>query len=276
VDELAGTLFGRWYVSAFGVAFAVLATRHLGWRRTLIYAAAAVGVGLVAENGSASDLGLPYGRYEFNPDLRGDEIWVGDVPLMVALSYTFMSYFGFASARMIVAGPWRTRSEMPVLEYLVAVLLTVWAIWIIDPVSRFGEHFFLGDLFAYEGPGFWFGLPLGSQVGFTLTSAILVGVLTWLARDEPDQPVATAMTHPRLPAVGTYVGQVLFMTITAWWVGSARDVPEAHALAGATFVIFLPVVLLVAVHWRHLTTTRSGRGPMLPTTPDRGQNEGGG
>lgn len=255
MEELLGTVLGRWYVTAFGIAFALLATRHLGGRRTVIYAVVAVAVGLIAENGSASELGLPYGRYEFNPELKGDEIWVGDVPLMVALSYTFMSYFGFGAARMVVAGPRRTRGSMPVLEYLVAVLLTVWAIWIVDPVSRLGEHFFLGELFAYEGPGFWFGLPLGSQVGFTVTSAILVGVLTWLARDEPSSPVPGPWRHPRLGAVGTYAGQVLFMTGTAWWVGSARDVPEGHALAGATFVLYLPVVLLVAVHWRHLTLT---------------------
>ena len=37
--EVVGTLVGRWYVTLFGLAFVVLAVRHLGWRRTGIYTA---------------------------------------------------------------------------------------------------------------------------------------------------------------------------------------------------------------------------------------------
>lgn len=262
MDELLGTLIGRWYVTAFGAAFLAMSLRHMGGRRTAVYSAAAIAVGIAAENGSTR-WGIPYTGYEFNPELRGDELWVGDAPLMVSLSYTFMSYFGFASARILVAGPGRTRSPMPVLEYVLAVVLTVWAIWIVDPVSRLGEHFFLGDLFAYDGPGFWFGLPLGSQVGFTATSALLVGVLTWLMRDEPALAVGRLAHHPRLPALATYVGQVLFMTGSAWWVGTYRDVAAGHALAGATFIMAVPMAVMVAVHWR--TTTATGHDPQIGT-----------
>ncbi len=256
LEELIGTVAGRWYVTAFGVTFVVLAVRHLGWRRTGIYAVIAVVVGVVAENGSVH-LGIPYTSYSFNDDLRGHELFVGDVPLMVSLSYTFMAYFAFATARLVVAGPYRTRSAMPVLEYAVAVMLATWALWVVDPVSRLGAHFFLGELFRYDGPGFWFGLPLGSQVGFTGTAAVLVGVLTFLARDERDEPVTRLRDHPRLPAIGSYLGQVLFMTVTAFVVARTSSDPAvvqlADALAGSTFVIGIPPVLLTAVHWRSLT-----------------------
>jgi putative membrane protein len=244
------------------VAFLVAAVRHLGWRRTLLYAAAALTVGVLAENGSVN-LGFPYTRYSFDPSLRGDELFVGDVPLMVSLSYTFMAYFAFASARVIVGGPYRSRSDMPVLEYLTAVLLAVWALWVIDPISRLGEHFFLGQLFRYEGPGFWFGLPLGSQLGFTLTAAILVGMLTWLTRNEPAEPVPSLREHPHVGALASFVGQVLFMTGTAFVVGRTNGDPAvastADALAGATFVIALPAVLFVAVYWRSLTLAERSR-----------------
>lgn len=248
-----GTLVGRWYVTIFGLTFVVLASRHLGWRRTGIYAAAALVVGALAENGSVH-FGIPYTHYSFNPNLRGHELFIGDVPLMVTLSYTFMSYFAFASARLIVSGPRHTRAPMPVLEFLVAVMLGVWAIWVVDPVSRLGAHFFLGELFRYDGPGFWFGLPLGSQLGFTVTVGILVGLLTWLMRDEPDAEVSTALGHPRLGALGGYVGQILFMTGTAFVVARTNADPTivqtADALAGSTFIIAIPAVLLVAMHWR--------------------------
>jgi len=259
-EEVAGTLVGRWYVTLFGVAFVVLAVRHLGWRRTALYTAVAVAVGGIAENG-AVHTGIPYTRYAFHDGLRGDELFLGDVPLMVTLSYTFMAYFAFGAARLVVAGPYRSRSALPVLEYVTAVVLGVWIIWVIDPISRLGAHFFLGELFRYEGPGFWFGLPLGSQVGFVVTQGVLIGLLTWLARDEPASDVDRLLDHPHLGALGGLVGQLLFMTTTAFVVARTTGDPAveatADALAGSTFIIGLPAALLTAVHWRSLGVARS-------------------
>src|SRR5205823_4335676 len=106
--------------------------------------------------------------------------------LMVPLSYTFMAYFAFAAGRLLASGPWRLRARRLWTELLLALVLAVWALWILDPVSRLGHRFYLGELFRYAGPGFWFGLPLGSQLGFGLTAAVLLGVLAWLARADPD------------------------------------------------------------------------------------------
>jgi uncharacterized membrane protein len=261
-EEVVGTFIGRWYVTIFGVVFLVVALRHLGLKRTAIYTAIALAVGVLAENGSVH-LGIPYTRYAFNPELRGHELWVGDVPLMVPLSYTFMAYFAFAAARLIVAGPYFSRSRQPVLEYVMAVVLATWALWIIDPVSRLGRYFVLGELFRYDGPGFWFGLPLGSQVGFLCTSGVLIGVLTWMMRDEPVVVVPHLRNHPRLPAFVTYLGQVGFMGGTAFVVarttGDSAVAVIADALAGATLIVGIPMALLTAVHWRSLRSVVDAR-----------------
>jgi uncharacterized membrane protein len=250
VRELWGTLAGRWYVTIFGAVFFWRASRHLGWRRTLTYAVVAVGVGALAENGSVH-LGFPYTRYAFNPALRGKEIFLGDVPLMVPLSYTFMAYFAFASGRMLASGPWRTRAAKPWTEWLLALILAVWALWILDPVSRLGDHFYLGRLFAYAGPGFWFGLPTGSQLGFAATAAVLLFVLFRMTADEPDRGVeGGVLNHPHLTALLTYHGQVFHMVIVALWIG--RDVAEANTIAGAAILIWVPVAAMTAVHWSSL------------------------
>jgi uncharacterized membrane protein len=267
VEEIVGTLAGRWYVTIFGLTYLFFALRHLGARRTAIYSAVAIVIGVIAENGSVR-YGFPYTRYSFNPDLRGHELFVGDVPLMVSLSYTFMSYFAFAAARLLVGGPYRNRSAWSGMEYVIAVMLAVWALWVIDPVSRLGRFFFLGELFHYEGPGFWFGLPLGSQLGFALTSAVLVGVLTAMMRDEPLTAIDSLRDHPRLPALGAYLGQVLFMTGTAFWVARNTSDPAAVAMAdalvGTTFLIGVPMALMTAVHWR---AARTERGPIADEPP---------
>ena len=141
-----------------------------------------------------------------------------------------MAYFAFAAARLIVGGPSSSRSRLPVLEYMMAVLLATWALWIIDPVSRLGRFFLLGDVFHYHGPGFWFGLPLGSQIGFLCTSVILIGILTWMMRNEPAAAVPRLRSHPHLPALITYLAQVGFMTGAAFVI--ARTTPDPSSRNG--------------------------------------------
>lgn len=241
MEAIAGTLFGRWYVTLFGLTFLWCAVRHLGWRRTLLYLGGSLVVGLLFENGSVK-YGFPYTHYEFNEALRGNELFVGDVPLMVPLSYSFMGYFAFAVGRLLASGPRRTRGRWVLAEWGLGVMLAVWALWILDPVSRLGHEFYLGRLFAYDGPGFWFGLPLGSQLGFALTAAVLVGMLAWLARDEPDVPVAGLRRHPHLTSLITYHAQVLHLAVVAFVIG-------ADTIGGAAVIMWVPAALITAVQW---------------------------
>lgn len=242
MDELIGTVVGRWYVTLFGLTFLWRASRHLGWRKTGIYVAAALVVGLAAENASVHT-GFPYTTYSFNEELRGDELWAWDVPLMVPLSYSFMAYFAFAAGRLIASGPMRTRAPRPWQELLVAWMLAVWALWVLDPVSRLGDEFYLDELFQYRGPGFWFGLPLGSQLGFAVTAAILLLVLHRLDRDAPDEVVPKGIReHPHLVALVTYHGQVFHLAAVAFYL-------EADTLGGSAVLMWVPAAVVTAVHW---------------------------
>jgi len=264
MHEISGTVVHRWYVTIFGLAFAFFAVRHLGWRRTLLYAVLAFGLGALAENGSVH-FGFPYTSYSFNPALRGKELWVGDVPLFVPLSYTFMGYFAFASGRVLASGPWRTRARRPWTELLLAWMLAVWALWVVDPMSRLGDQYYLGRVFRYRGPGFWFGLPLGSQLGFALTSLVLLSILFWLARSEPDRPVPGGMLrHPRFGALLTWHAQVFHMAVVAFVIG-------ADDIGGSAFLMWVPAACVTAVYWSTLSATRPA--PALSGEADREAHE---
>lgn len=213
----------------------------MGWRKTVAYSIGAITVGALAENGSVH-LGFPYTRYAFNSELRGEEIFIGDVPLMVPMSYTFMAYLAFAAGRLLASGPRRTRAPRPWMEFLLAWVLAVWALWILDPISRLGEDFYLGKVFEYDGPGFWFGLPTGSQVGFALTAAVLLGALSWMARDDVEVPVDGITRHPHLVALLTYHGQVFHLAIVGWWIG-------ADTIAGSAVLMWVPIAAMTAVYW---------------------------
>ena len=242
--QVWGTFGERWYVTIFGLVFLWRASRQLGWRKTLIFSGVALGLGILAENGSVH-WGIPYTKYAFNDDLRGDELFVGDVPLMVPMSYTFMAYFAFAGGRMLASGPWRTRGRKLWHELLLGVMLAIWVIWVVDPVSRLGDQYFLGELFHYAGPGFWFGLPLGSQLGFTLTAGALVAFLTYLAKDEPDVAVDRWWRNPNLIALVTWHGQLVLMTTVAVAIG-------ATTIGGSGVLMWVPAAAMVAVYWSTL------------------------
>jgi uncharacterized membrane protein len=254
MHELAGTVFHRWYVTIFGLAFLFFAVRQLGWRKTVIYGVLAFGVGALAENGSVH-FGFPYTTYAFNPALRGKELWIGDVPLFVPLSYTFMGYFAFAAGRLLASGPWRTRARYWWQEFLLAWILAVWALWVVDPVSRLGDDFYLGRVFRYRGPGFWFGLPLGSQLGFALTSLVLLALLFFLGRGETDRRVEGGLIrHPHFGALITWHAQVFHMAVIAFVVG-------ADAIGGSALLMWVPAAAVTAGYWASISPRAAPRGP---------------
>jgi hypothetical protein len=56
-EAVIGTFVGRWYVTMFGVVFLLVALRHLGPKRTAIYIAIALVLGVFVENRDRRDAG---------------------------------------------------------------------------------------------------------------------------------------------------------------------------------------------------------------------------
>lgn len=243
LDQVWGTLSGRWYVLAFAVTFAWRASRHLGRRRTLVYALVAVGLGAAAENGSVH-WGIPYTKYAFNPAYRGHELYLGDVPLFVPLSYAFSNYFAFAAARLVTSGPWHTRASRPWQEWGVALLFAVWPVWILDPASRSGD-LYLGRIFTYADHGFWFGLPLLSQVGYAGVSALALGLLAGMTRNEADRRIPHLVEHPHLVALITW--HVQWLHLAAWLIAAGHE-----PLGGSAILMYVPAATMTAVLWSRL------------------------
>src|SRR5262249_23949660 len=151
--------------------------------------------------------------------LRGQELWLGDVPLMVPLSYSCVMFFAFTAARVVASGPWQTVPPSPGAAYALAVMIATWATWTLDPISQRGAQCYLGDLFHYTRPGFWYGLPLLSQVGWLCVSAVLCGVLANLTRDEADRAVPSLLQHPLFPCLITLVVVTLHVSVVALVIG---------------------------------------------------------
>ncbi len=240
MTEILGTILGRWFVMLFGLAYIVLGLKVLGGKKLGLYSVIAFLVAAVSENASVHT-GIPYTQYAFNEALRGKELWILDVPLFVPLSYTFVMFFSFCAARAVAAGPWRRVPPSRVSAYALAVVFATWSTWTLDPVSQRGALFYLGDLFHYEGPGFWFDLPLLSQVGWFCVSAALCGLLAWLTRDDP-QRREKPITNPLVWCLAAFIIQVLHLSIIAVAVGE-------HALGAAGILMWVPAIAVTSVLW---------------------------
>lgn len=261
VHELWGTFAGRWFVWLFAAAYVFLGRRLLGWKRLGLYTVAAFAVAAVSENASVR-YGFPYTRYAFDAGLRGNEVWLGDVPLFVPASYTFVMFFGFYGARCVAAGPWQRVPRSRVAAYVLAVVFATWSTWTLDPVSQRGAAWYLGDLFHYSGSGFWFGLPLGSQAGWLGVSIVLCGLLALLTRGDTaaaggvdERPLA----NPQVAALAVFAVEVLHVSVVALVIGE-------HTLGAAGLLIWIPTIAVVAVLWPQLRREER-RGPASPAQP---------
>ena len=249
--EVWGTISGRWYAMLLALAYLILGLRILGGRRLVVFTIVAFVLAAASENASVHT-GIPYTRYAFNPALRGQELWVFDVPLVVPLSYTFVQFFSFCAARAVAAGPWRRVPPSPLAAYALAVVFATWSTWTLDPVSQRGELWFRGELFQYDQPGFWFGLPLGSQVGWFLVSAVLCGLLAGLVRHIP-QRGERPLGNPLMWGAAVFLIQVLLLSIVAIVAGE-------HALGAAGLLTWVPAVAVTGVLWQQLRPERTVAG----------------
>src|SRR2546426_1074216 len=102
---------------------------------------------------------------------------------------------------------------------------------VIDPLAVIGEKWFLGEVFYYAEPGFYFGVPLSNFAAWALVGWAIVGGWLWMAG-----------RSPRLgsPWAGTalYYGVLVFnLGITAW-TGEGK-------LLGIGIVLHVAVIMVL-------------------------------
>ena len=113
------------------------------------------------------------------------------------------------------------------------------------------------------------GLPLGSQLGFTATAAVLLGMLFAMTREERARPVDGLLHHPRLPALLTSHAQVVHLVIVAFVIGGF----PADTIGGSFFLMWIPAAAVTAVHWSHLRAERSRPRSYAQTSADGADGE---
>src|SRR5712691_10741416 len=170
---LAGTVQIRLYVFLFLASFLVVATRDLGWRWAWGWLAWGWSVAFTAEFASTR-LGIPFGLYHYTGATAGRELFISNVPFFDPLSFPFLAYASWCAAR-IALGPGKRRASA-----LLGGVLMMLADIVIDPLAVIGERWFLGKVFYYAEPGFYFGVPLSNFAAWALVGWAIVGGWLWM------------------------------------------------------------------------------------------------
>lgn len=243
--SLLGSLSLRPYVFIFLVIYLTAAVAEWGWRRAAAFTALAGGLAFLAE-WSSTRIGVPFGLYHYTGTTRGQELYLGNVPFFDPLSFTFLAYASLGLARSALArrGPKSGAMGVPPVPLAVATgVLMMCLDVVIDPLAVRGDRWFLGRIFYYPEPGWYFGVPAANFAGWAVLGSVIAG--SWLLV-EPWVGGAPPRWAPRLPACAWRSVLVYYLVLAfnlvvtglvaepgLFWAGVSLHLPLA------LFVVFL-------------------------------------
>lgn len=243
------TVTFRPYVFLFLFVYVIAATKHLGFLKSLIFLVLGYWVAWGSEFSSVHT-GFPYGLYRYINTTAQKELWVMGVPFMDSLSYVFLSYASFATARVMLGCFCRNRKgslvfirqrRFPVIFVMFGSFLFTFLDVIIDPIALRGDRWFLGKIYEYPHGGAYFGVPISNFVGWFAVGVVLVGILTLLDTDDIVEVKGVGKI------VSLFLGPALYMGILSFNLVITAIVAERLLLI--VDMLLLTVFLLLMILW---------------------------
>jgi len=274
--EVLGRVWGsivlRPYVFGFLGVYLTIAAAAWGWRRAVAFTIWAGGVAFAAE-WSSTRVGVPFGLYHYTGATAGRELYLSNVPFFDPLSFTFLAYASLGLAGQILGrgaggSPTAPRPGEPTIGgggaggagarlrlAGLAGLLMAWLDVVIDPLAVRGERWFLGRVFYYPEPGWYFGVPTANFVGWVVVGAAIAWGWGVLAARVGGAPPAWG---GRLPA-RSYHAAGLYYLVLAFNLAVTAAVAEP-ALFWAGVLLHVPLAVAVVCSLRSREPT--GRVPV--------------
>jgi putative membrane protein len=214
MDELLKSVVVRPYVFAFLAAFLFLAIRFMGMKRTLIWLVSGYTIAWISEFSSINN-GFPYGEYHYLYENMSGELMIAGVPFFDSLSYPFLIFAGFTMASFLLDTTTR-KARNDIVHIALGALLTTLLDVIIDPVTKLGSRWFLGEIYYYATPGWYFGIPMSNFAGWFLVSFAIAGfnvfLWKWANWKNPGKP---DILYPLF-----YSSIALFMIAVTFYIGA--------------------------------------------------------
>ncbi len=191
------TVLQRPYVFMFLIAYLVLGRIYFGtWRKTLIWLVVGYVVAWASEVSSIHN-GFPYGLYYYRYENMPGELMVAGVPFWDSLSYPFMIFAGWTTARFILGS-----KAFGIWAAVFGAFLTMLLDIIIDPLTVLGDKWFLGNIYYYPNGGQYFGVPFTNFAGWFLVPLAVILIFSVIARhlepkQSPVQEIASPLSEAR-------------------------------------------------------------------------------
>lgn len=181
LDILISTILLRPYVFVLLGFYLIAGSFQLGLKRIVAFTVLAYIIAFISEYASTR-IGIPYGFYHYTGETHGKELFISNVPFMDSLSYSFLGYFSYSLALLMVTPvtrkgwkfglshpPWHSKKVL----FLAAILFVLQDV-LIDPVSLRGSKWFLGQIYYYPEHGIYFGVPLSNFLGWLLVGLAII------------------------------------------------------------------------------------------------------
>jgi uncharacterized membrane protein len=221
------------------------------------------GLAFVAE-WSSTRIGVPFGFYRYTGVTAGRELYVSNIPLFDPLSFTFLAYASLGVAGQLLGlGEGAASTVAPGARLRLAGLAGVLMMWldlVIDPLAVRGDRWFLGRIFDYPEPGWYFGVPLANFAGWVAVGAAIAWGWTVLCPRIDDRPPAWGRRWPGHEAQAV----VLYYLVLAFNLLVTAAVAEP-ALFWAGVLLHVPLAAIVVCSPRMRQPT--GRVPMRAAEP---------
>jgi putative membrane protein len=244
LTRLVGTLWLRPYVVGFLLLHLAGASALLGWRRTGALSLITWAVAFAAE-ASSIRTGIPFGWYYYIPETVDRELWILGVPLFDSPSFSFLLTASYGLAWLLLAGHGEQAVRpAPGRHFVLTVLLFVLSDVVIDPVALQGGRWFLGQIYGYPEPGFYFGVPLANFAGWAVVGVTALALYRCWERRRAESPpgrfVGRAWLCPGLYFLVLAFNLAITFAIGEWGLGFSGLALSLPPLAWTVYILMGP------------------------------------
>lgn len=173
----------RPYVLAFLATYLILSFTRRGPKLTFFHLFWGYLIALASEASSIRN-GFPYGWYYYKYENLVGEIMVWGVPIWDSASYVFLSYAGLVMAEIVLLRSTGQKKREKFYQSLnikkifglslLGAFFTMFLDIIIDPIAHRGGEWFLGSIYDYTHPGWYFSIPISNFLGWFLTAFFIL------------------------------------------------------------------------------------------------------
>ena len=241
------TVFFRPYVFAFLAIYLYAASRNIGPRKAVLFTFIAWTVAYISEFSSVRN-GFPFVLYYYIPSTKNKELWIFGVPFMDSLSFTFLSYSSWQTARVFLPREEKFAWKTIVLGAFLMTLLDV----VIDPLALRGDRWFLGKIYYYPYPGPYFGVTIENFAGWFFVGALTMRIWKWVDAWQDVGKLSNKIIELNPSGKADLLGPALYFIVLlfnlsmTFWIGEIK-----LGLTGVA--LFLPVTTVFLARVKRLS-----------------------